>query len=306
MSPTKTVLLTGATGFLGSHLLEALIERNYHVMAMKRSTSNLWRVGGLLEKAQWINVDEQSLEDAFGHRPIDAVIHTACDYGRGGRPASAVVETNVLFSLRLLEAAVKFKTSFFFNTDTFFNTGGTVQSYMNDYTLSKKHFIDWLQVFSYGIRVRNLKLQHVYGPRDDEGKFAAWLLHKMQTDADSIPLTSGEQRRDFVYVDDVVGACLALLEIPDGGSFTQYDVGSGQLNTVRAFAETMKSELEIQIGKKITPRLGFGEVPQKKDEIRVSAVNLEALMSIGWKPRYNLSEGLSKTIRESRERVNKR
>lgn len=296
MAQTKTVILTGATGFLGSHLLEALIERYYHVIAIRRSTSNTWRIDHLLEKVQWVNVDGQSLEHAFMYGPVDAVIHTACNYGREGQLASIVVETNILLSLRLLEAAAKFKVPVFFNTDTFFNAGGAVQSYMNYYTLTKKHFVDWLHIFCDRMKIVNLRLQHVYGSKDNESKFVTWLLNKMLTDIHSIPLTLGEQQRDFIYVDDVVTAYLALLDVSSKDSFSQYDVGTGKLSTVREFVETMRSELEIQLGEKIKPKLGFGEVPSRAGELDATTVDIAALMSIGWRPRFNLSDGLSKTI----------
>ena len=297
MVKTKTLILTGATGFLGSHILDALVARNYNVIAIKRSTSRTWRVDHLLEKVQWVNIDERPLEDAFMYSPVDAVIHTACNYGRDENDASAVVETNVLFSLQLLETAAKFKVDVFFSSDTFFNTGGQVQDYMKHYTLSKKHFVDWLRIFCDRIKIVNLRLQHIYGPKDDQRKFATWLFGRMLIDIDSIPLSLGEQQRDFIYVEDVVSAYLHLLEVSSKESFSQYDVGTGKLTTVKAFVETMRIELEIQLGYKIKPRLGFGEVSYRDGELDAPMVNPEELMSLGWQPRFNLSDGLKKTIK---------
>lgn len=296
MVQIKTIILTGATGFLGSHLLEAMLARDYTVIVIKRSTSNTKRIDHLLERIKCINADKQSIEDAFAHGPIDTVVHVACEYGRGGVPARTVVETNILFSLHLLEMAVDFKVPSFINTDSFFNASGAVQRYMNCYTLTKRHFVDWLHVFCDRIRVVNLRLQHVYGPNDSESKFVTWLLNQMLMDISLIPLTSGVQQRDFIYVDDVVSVYLYLIESSCKDPFVQYDVGTGKLNTVRAFVETMRSELEMQIGKKIKPILGFGEVPCKGDELNVATVDIRELMSIGWKPKFSLAEGLNKTI----------
>ena len=131
MKGRKTVILSGATGFLGSHLLEAMVANDINVIAIKRKISNMWRVDHLVNQVQWINADDQPLEDAFAGETIDAVIHTACNYGRDGLLASTVVETNVLFSLRLLEAAVKFQASVFLNTYSFFNSDVKVQDYLN-------------------------------------------------------------------------------------------------------------------------------------------------------------------------------
>ncbi len=296
MAGKKIVILSGATGFLGSHLLEAMVAHDYRVIAIKRTTSNTWRVEHLLKKVQWINADEQSLKDAFMDGPIDAVIHTACHYGRDGDLASAVVETNIFFALRLLEAAAKFKASVFLNTDSFFNAGSVIQGYMNYYALTKKHFVDWLHVFSKRIKIVNLRLQHIYGPKDDESKFVSWLFNTMLADISSIPLTKGEQQRDFIYIEDVVSAYLHLIELPNNDSFVQYDVGTGKLSTVRLFVETMRSEVETQLGVKIIPKLGFGEVPYREGELDAPVVDTKALIATGWFPKFDVSDGLAETI----------
>jgi nucleoside-diphosphate-sugar epimerase len=135
------------------------------VVILKRSTSNTWRINHLLSKINFYNVDLQSLELAFMEQHIDYVIHTACHYGRNGDSFSEIVETNLIFSLKILEACLKFSTDTFFNTDTLLN------KYLNVYTLSKKHFVDWLEQNSDKIRVVNLKLEHLYGPKDDASKF---------------------------------------------------------------------------------------------------------------------------------------
>ena len=78
----KTILLTGATGFLGSYLLEAFLQKGYKVVVLKRSTSNIWRIQDLITQIICYDVDIQPLENAFTDQHIDYVVHTACHYGR--------------------------------------------------------------------------------------------------------------------------------------------------------------------------------------------------------------------------------
>lgn len=135
----KNILLTGATGFLGSHLLGALLKQGYKVTILKRSTSDTWRIKNLVDNVHAYDVDVTPLEQAFKDRQVHAVIHTACSYGRNNQPDHEVVETNLLFGLRLLDAAIAFNVQTFVNTDTFFNDGKSSQKYLNAYSLSKKN-----------------------------------------------------------------------------------------------------------------------------------------------------------------------
>jgi CDP-paratose synthetase len=292
----KRILLTGATGFLGSHLLQSLITNNYDVVVLKRSTSDTWRIKNLLKDIECIDVDERSISKAFVSKQIDAVIHTACHYGRDGESASTVTKTNVLFSLLLLEASVKNNVPTFFNTDSFFNVGSKPQKYLEYYSLTKKHFVDWLNIFGDNINIVNMQLQHVYGPNDNENKFATWLLKSMLANIDSIPLTLGNQLRDFIYVGDVVSAFMYRLDMPNKKTSEYYNIGTGKLSTVRMFVETMKLELELYLGVDIKPKLGFGDLITKGSEIDEPKFDSVKSMSLGWHPKYSLKDGLQKTI----------
>ena len=78
----ETILLTGATGFLGSHLLEALLAREYQVVILKRSFSNTWRINHLLDRVHSYDVDNVSVEKVFDKHKIDIVnIHFAGPMG---------------------------------------------------------------------------------------------------------------------------------------------------------------------------------------------------------------------------------
>ncbi|MBE0472554.1 MAG: NAD-dependent epimerase/dehydratase family protein, partial [Methyloprofundus sp.] len=235
-----TVLLTGANGFLGSHLLEALIKQGYQVVVLKRSTSNLWRIEHLAGQYKSYDVDSQPLEQAFEEQRIYCVIHTACHYGRNGDPVSQIVESNLMFGLRVLDACLKFEVETFINTDTFFNNKNFNQKYLGAYTLSKKQFVEWLQLTSERIQVVNLKLQHIYGPKDEGNKFIPWIVLQLKQNVDSVKLTSGQQKRDFIFIDDVVSAYLIILERKSLlANFSEYDVGTGKKQTLKSFVKSL-------------------------------------------------------------------
>ena len=92
-----TFLITGASGFLGSHFIHKLLDDGYNVIGIKRSSSDLWRLKDVLncEKLKFYNSDD--LISAFKETKIDCVIHTVCSYGRNVENLVEIVKSNVLF-----------------------------------------------------------------------------------------------------------------------------------------------------------------------------------------------------------------
>jgi len=292
MKKLQTILLTGATGFLGSYLFEALLCNGHKVVILKRSTSDIWRIEKLFKQCVSYDIDTQPLELAFEEHHIDVVIHTACHYGRNTDTMAQIVESNLILGLRILDACLKFNTGTFFNSDTL------LQKHINIYTLSKKQFVEWLKQASKKIQIVNLKLEHMYGPKDDVTKFVPWVLSQLDANMPEIKLTLGEQKRDFIYIDDVVSAYLTLLEkSQDLGKFNEFDVGTGQLLTVKSFLKNLKKIYEASFGLSNTS-LVFGAIPYREGEIMTVEVNNQNLLDLGWVPKTKLEDGLINIIKE--------
>lgn len=285
------VLLTGATGFLGSHLLEALLDQGYDVTILKRSTSNVWRIKHLLNKVTAFDIDRIPIEKAFRSNKVDVLIHTACTYGRNGQLPHEIVETNLLLGLKLLDLAALCDTELFVNTDTL------LPRHLNAYSLSKRQFAEWLEQCSSQIQVINFKLEHMYGPRDDQTKFVPWLINQLEKNVERIPLTEGSQLRDFIYIDDVVSAyILALKKRNKLPAFSDFDVGTGDLTSVRAFVTALhETYKELNPGLKVS--LGFGDIPLREGEVMKVDINNSALKSLGWCPKVSLNQGLSRLFK---------
>ena len=292
MSKT-TILLTGATGFLGSHLLEALIKQCYSVVVLKRSTSKLWRIEHLAGQYKSYDVDIEPIEQAFEEQHIDCVIHTACHYGRNGDPIRQILESNLIFGLKILEEAITHQVTSFINTDSLLPRD------LNAYNLSKKQLVDWLNQQSSNIQVINLKLEHMFGPKDDETKFIAWLIGQLKHNVPEINLTSGIQKRDFIYIDDVVSAFLCVLQSSEGmPSFSEFEVGTGESFEVKTVVENLKN-IFVQRNGLTNTKLNFGAVPYRPGEIMEFKVDNQALRQLGWKPKVSLLQGLEQSLKKN-------
>ena len=287
------VLLTGATGFLGSHLLKTLVSKGYEVIVLKRTTSDMWRLKGFENTFKSYDIDRVPLQTAFEEQPIDTIIHTACVYGRKGESTKQILETNLMFGTELLNVAISFNVRTFFNTGTFFNAGALSYKYLNYYALSKKQFEEWLQIASDKIQVVNLKLGHMFGEQDGNDKFTTWILNELKQEKPVIPLTAGIQKRDFIYIEDVVSAYLTCLEQKEClKAFNDIEVGTGVLTPVRTFVELVKEVLEKLHAKSIETQLNFGALPYREGEIMEPQVDNHILCSLGWQPKRNLEENV--------------
>lgn len=287
----KTVLVTGATGFLGSHLVHALLKEGFEVVILKRSTSDIWRIADVIEKVKSYDVNTRNVESAFEENDINIVIHTACNYGRNEESIKEVVETNVLFGLEVLECSINY------NTDTFFNTGTLLQKHLNSYTRSKKQFVEWLKMLSDNIQVVNLKLEHMYGPKDGTTKFVPWVISQLFDQVEEIKLTEGEQKRDFIFIDDVVSAFMTVIKSRKQlNNFSEFDVGTGNMISVKSFVSKIKEVYEKQEGP-VSTKLNFGAIPYREGEIMNIEVENQKLLDLGWNPSYTLNKGLQNLIK---------
>jgi nucleoside-diphosphate-sugar epimerase len=296
---SSTVLITGATGFLGSHLVKALLNDNHKVVILKRSFSKTKRIDDVLSQCYVYNIDQCELSKPFEDLgKIDTVIHTATCYGRNNETTAGIVEANVVFPLRLLEMSSVYKTDIFFNTDTFFNKDGASYFYLNTYTTSKKHFLDWGKQFAQkqSIKFVNLKLEHIFGAGDDDSKFVTYIIKSCLNNVQELKLTAGEQKRDFIHVDDVVSIYQLLLgKVQKEPSFYQeYPIGSGKAISVKEFVEIIH---RITQSKTI---LEFGALPYRKGEIMFSEANMNQLKILGFQYTESLIDKLKKTIEEEK------
>jgi nucleoside-diphosphate-sugar epimerase len=281
----KAVLVTGATGFVGGHVVRTLAAAGWQIHAVKRPTSD---VSGLTGLATFHDVHDLP-QDLFSC--VQAVVHAATNYGRGEDPPSTLAADNTHFPLRLLERAVAAKVPRFINTDTCFTTD---YKYLRPYTLSKKQFVQWGRILcdGSGTKFVNLVLQHPYGPGDRPTKFVPAMIRECLTSTGEIKLTPGEQRKDFVYVGDVAEAYRVVLEtaadLPAG--FSEFEVGSGAAIPIRQFVETVHKLTKSRA------KLNFGGLQYRDGEILFSQASIERLAALGWSPVTSLEDGLARTI----------
>jgi len=294
MSTPATVLVTGGTGFLGSNLVRRLAGTAHPLVVVKRSSSKLARLAGLESRIRCYDVDRVPMRAIFDEHPIGVIVHCATNYGRRTEPPTDIIEANLLLPLSLLQLGERHGSSVFINSDTI------LDKRVNHYSLSKHQFLEWLPVFSERLVCANVALEHFYGPYDDPSKFVSHVVQRLLTDDPVLSLTPGGQRRDFVFIDDVVEAFLTILEFSLGATpgLYRYEVGTGASITIADFVRLAKT-----LSANERTRLDFGALPYREREVMESHADVRSLLALGWQPRVALRDGLCRTITLEREHL---
>jgi len=290
----KTILLTGATGFLGSHLLKRLLKENYNVIVLKRSFSNTFRIADHLTDIKIYNIDLINLEDVFKENKIDTVIHCATNYGRNNESHLNILQSNLILPLTILQFSIKYNIKTFINTDTI------IDKNINDYSLSKNQFLEWFKKNADLIQTINISLEHFYGPNDNKTKFTTFIIDSMIKKIHSVDLTFGEQKRYFIYIDDVVEAFLTILKNKNSleHGFINYEVATDKSISIKDFVLMVK-----KITKNTNTVINFGKIPYRNNELMDCKIDITKLENIGWKQQFTLEEGLKKTINAERNNL---
>jgi UDP-glucose 4-epimerase len=297
------VLVTGGAGFIGSHLVDSLLDHGHSVAIVDDLSSGKTENINPAARFYQLDIRDPALADVFRQEKPDVVNHHAAhaDVRRSVADPVFDADVNILGSLHLLECARAHGANGF----VYASSGGAIYgepSYLPcdedhplhpicPYGVSKLAAELYTSFYgnAYGLRYSILRYPNVYGPRQDPtgeagvvAIFASQMLDGRQVRING----SGEQQRDFVYVDDVVRANLLVMGHEDGET---YNLGSGigtSINDLFAMMKRRTSYAEEAIHG--PPKLG------ETFEIYLDAS--KARTSLGWKPLVDLEEGIARTI----------
>jgi len=301
--PAMRVLVTGGAGFIGSHVAELLVSRGHEVAIVDDLSSG--KRENVPEGATFYEADIRSgCEEVFDEFAPEALCHLAAqmDVRRSVREPDFDAEVNILGTIRLLEGCVAGGVG----KVVFASTGGAIYGEQEEFPAPEDH--PQYPVSPYGVsklageRYLNfylvqhrlpyaaLRYANVYGPRQDphgEAGVVAIFCGNLVSGQASRINGSGEQTRDYVYVEDVARANVLALEnpVPAGA----YNIGTGVETSVNRLYELLQSAS----GKDIPPNHGPGK---PGEQLRSSLDGALATRAMGWRPAVNLASGLQKTM----------
>lgn len=304
------VLVTGGAGFIGSHLVDRLVQEGHEVIIVDNLATGKRK--NINKAASFYKLDIQSwrLERVFRNERPNIVMHLAAqmDVRKSVEDPMFDAQVNVLGTLNVLQQAVKHGV----RKVVFSSSGGAIygeqdvfpapESHptrpLSPYGLSKlcgEQYLSYFQRAS-GLQMVSLRYANVYGPRQDpegEAGVVAIFIQKLLHNEQAVINGNGRQTRDFVYVDDVVEANLALMGQETQGT---YNVGTG--------IETSVNDLFRILVQHTGSTCKEVHGPAKKGEQARSCIdNSKLRLELAWEPRTGLSDGLKKTVEYFRERL---
>ncbi|MBO9324041.1 MAG: SDR family oxidoreductase [Roseiflexus sp.] len=307
------VLVTGGAGFIGSHLVEALLRRGDRVRVFDNfSTGRYENVKHLHNDIELIEGDLRDF-DAVRRAvaSVEVVFHQAAlaSVQRSVDDPMTTNAVNVTGTLHVLVAArdagvrrVVFasSSSVYGDTPTLPKVETQVLQPLSPYAVSKLAGEQYCMAFSvvYGLPSIALRYFNVFGPRQDpHSEYAAVIprfIDRMVRGLPPIIYGDGLQSRDFTYIENVVDANLAAADAPASCS-TVFNVGAGE--------RTSLLDLAAQINRVLGSHLIPEHHPPRAGDVRHSLASIEAIsQALGYAPRITLAEGLARTIEWFRSR----
>ncbi len=301
--------MTGAAGFIGSHVVDALLAQGHDVLGLddlstgRRANLTQAQDTGRFELVEQ-DITAPGLAEALARFEPGAVCHLAAaiDVRRSVEDPVEDARINVLGTIAVLEAARRSGCG----QMVFVSSGGAIYGETpvdraaseaaplqpeSPYGAGKAAAELWLEVYRrlYGLGWTALALANVYGPRqapDGEGGVVSIFGSRALADLPVTIFGDGEQTRDFVFVGDVAAALAAALGRPPAG---RRNIGTGRPTSV----VDLHRRIQRLAGRDRAPEYG----PERAGEVRRSALDpAAAAAALGWAPAVALDDGLASTL----------
>lgn len=295
------ILVTGGAGFIGSHTVDALIEKKYKVIVVDNLLTGSKINLNPRAKFYKLDIQSKSIHDIIARHHIEKVIHLAAqkDVKRSTKDPIYDAEINIMGSLNLFEACKKnsVKKIVFASSAAIYGNVRKIPTKetergrpISPYAIAKFSCERYLRSYHIIYKISNtiLRYSNVYGPRqhpEGEAGIIPLLCKRILIKKQPILFGNGEQTRDFIYIDDVVKANILALESQKSDTF---NIATGKETSIN----DLYKKIQIISGTRKKPlyKISLGD-----DSFRSCLKIRKVKKELQWKPNISMDAGLIKT-----------
>lgn len=304
----KRVLVTGATGFIGSHIAHRMVREGARVSVSAREASDTWRLAGIRENIAFFRVDIRDLPgltECLNTVKPDYVFHMSA-YGVDSRQKDwfTAAKTNITGIINLMSALKGTGCEKFLNIGSCMEYGDKKEIIREDAALEPFNIYGSTKAAATimahqlaaetGIDIVTLRAFGIFGEREGSHKFFPHIILSLLRGS-TVRLTGCRQYRDYCYIDDIVEGF--LLAAADRESRNEvYNIGSGSIHRLKHYVDLVY-RLMKEAGKP-----DYGALPYRPDEVWKPHPDISKIQNrLKWEPGVSLEEGLLRTITWYRE-----
>jgi nucleoside-diphosphate-sugar epimerase len=301
---SRRVLVTGAGGFIGSHLVKRLLDEGAQVHILLKKNESSWRIKDRLDRLViWESdiTDLTSLQSILPRTNPQIIFHLAAlvDVSQSWERVVPMTNTNVAGTINLLTVLKHSSFEAFIHTSSSEEYGDAPspikeeqrESPISPYSFSKvaSTFFCQMAARTFDLPITTVRLFPTYGPFQESSMFIPSAIKTLLL-GEVFTMSPGEQRREFTYVDDIVEAYLKVAACSQAHGEI-FNVGSGIPHTLKDVIGMIK---KIIGGERVVE---FGALPYRKGEgMECFCDNQKVKQLTGWSPRVSLEEGLRLTV----------
>lgn len=299
----KNILVTGGAGFIGSHLVDRLIDENYKVIVVDNLSSG--KKKNINSKAKFIKFDvrDKDIFKIFKKEGIEAVFHLAAQplVGEAYKNPFEAIEINIMGTVNVLEACRQkknLKAVIVVSSDKAYGKSEELPykehfqlrgSHPYDASKSAADLLAQTYFSTYGLPVAITRFSNVFGPRDfNFSRIIPGILEAVIKSKELLIRSDGEMIREYTYVKDIIDGCLKLASKIEEIQGESFNFGSKNIFSV---VDIIK-EIEKILGQKINYKI----LNISKNEIPKQYLDwAKAREKLNWEPVINFNDGIVET-----------
>lgn len=302
-------LVTGASGHLGSYLVERLLDEGADVHALVRPNSDLWRLQIFIDRIKIIRADLSdivSVAPAIFQAKPEVVFHLAWQGVTSGfKDDPEQITGNVRGSLDLFDVVRRAGCRSWIGVGSQAEYGPHTEV-LNEDTPVRPVTAYGVAKLCVGLLTRKLcelsniryvwlRLLATYGPKDDDRHLIPSVIRHLLA-GERPSLTPSEQLWDYLYIEDAAEAIYRAAMNEDVSGV--FNLGSGEVHSIRSTAERIRDLIDPSL------ELGFGDLPYPADQVMHLETGIDSLRNAtGWTPQISMEEGLRRTVDWYRTRL---